>query len=596
MAISVNRLKIRQQIQMVTLPPLFALLCAIVVLFYAFWMSRLNERSIQRSEQSLAQTERVLRKFTEMSMGVRGYILTRNTSLLAHYQQDTASMPSELDRLRELESDDDADVARVDRLRTEIQGWQEEWAEPVISRLARGEQPPTESLVQEGERRVNQVRALALQLREKDSQESTVVAGRVEQAVRNMLILGVVLCLVVGGILVVLARVVARLIIQPVGQLIEASERISRGDFAATLPPPAENEFGVLSRTFQHMTLALRREREEMAALNHFSEAITQCTTEKEIYEQMRFALRERFHPRQILIFSLNTADNYLETVESLAELPEEVRAWPVIEEPHNCKAVRMGRRFRANDVTTEPLCPAHFVPPREGSYYCGPMIAGGVIIGAVRLEGAKDFWTPERESLLEGYLGVAASALSNLRLLSRMKHQANVDELTGLYNRRFLEDYARKLLAMVSRKETPFGVIMMDLDHFKEFNDVYGHEVGDRILRHFAKTITQATREANLAARYGGEEFVVVLPETNAKSCQMVAERIRKAVERMVVPSNTDKPLPKITVSLGVAVYPEHGKTLDELLQASDKALYESKRAGRNRTSLYAAQPEAAS
>jgi diguanylate cyclase (GGDEF)-like protein len=228
-------------------------------------------------------------------------------------------------------------------------------------------------------------------------------------------------------------------------------------------------------------------------------------------------------------------------------------------------------------------------VLPTEGSYYCGPLIAGGIIIGSVRMEAAKDLWTPERERLVESYLSGAASALSNLRLLDTMKQQANIDVLTGLYNRRFLEDYARKLFAMARRRAQPVGLIMMDLDHFKNFNDVYGHEIGDRILRHFAKTVTASMRETNLAARYGGEEFVVLLPDTSAKSCALVAERIRKAVMVMVVPSNTDRPLPPVSVSMGIAVFPEHGQTLDEVIQASDKALYESKRGGRNRVTVYA-------
>jgi len=133
-----------------------------------------------------------------------------------------------------------------------------------------------------------------------------------------------------------------------------------------------------------------------------------------------------------------------------------------------------------------------------------------------------------------------------------------------------------------------------MDLDHFKRFNDEYGHEVGDRILRQFAKTITAAMRETNLAARFGGEEFVILLPDTGAKACLVVAERIRQAVARMLVPPGTDKPL-QLTVSLGIAVYPDHGQTLEEVLNACDKALYESKRSGRNRTTLYAEQPEPA-
>jgi diguanylate cyclase (GGDEF)-like protein len=275
--------------------------------------------------------------------------------------------------------------------------------------------------------------------------------------------------------------------------------------------------------------------------------------------------------------------------------LPEELRDWPVMEGKHSCKAVRMGRPFRVNDVTLEPLCPGKFALPGEGSYYCGPLIAGGIIIGAVRLHCERDFWTPERESLLESYLSGAASVLSNLHLLQTMREQANIDALTGLYNRRFCEDYARKLMAMARRKDTPLGFIMMDLDHFKSFNDIYGHEVGDRILRQFAKTVTQAMRETNLVARIGGEEFVVLLPDTGAKACEMVAERIRKAVAHMTVPSSTEKPLPQITVSLGLAVYPNHGASLDEVLQASDRALYDSKRAGRNRTTVYVEETESA-
>jgi diguanylate cyclase (GGDEF)-like protein len=370
----------------------------------------------------------------------------------------------------------------------------------------------------------------------------------------------------------------------PVRQLIRASEQVAQGDFAPILPPMAENEFGVLSRSFSQMTTALRREREEIASLNRFSEAVTQSTSEIEVYDLLLHSLKERFQPRQVIIFQLKHAESYLEVVASLVPLPAEVAAWPVIEERHNCKAVRAGRPLVANDVRVEPLCPSKFILPSEGSYYCGPLIASGIIIGAVRIEASKGLWTPERQRLLESYLNGAASALSNLRLLDRMKQQANIDVLTGLYNRRFLEDYARKIFAIAERREQPAGVIMLDLDNFKSFNDLYGHEVGDRILRQFAKTVTSAMRETNLAARYGGEEFVIVLPDTSTKSCALVAERIRQAVSSMVVPSNTDKPLPQLTVSVGVASFPTNGQTLDEVIQASDKALYESKRLGRNR------------
>jgi len=596
MAFSIRNLKIRQQILLVTLPPLLVLLCAIALLCYAYWMALHAEQGTRRSLQSIAQSEQLLRHFTEMNLGVRSYTLTRERPFLAPYEEAVSKISGELANLRDLESDDPAQVAQVDAIQDALSRWQAEWATPTINSVARGAPLEAARLAPEGERRLAAIRSLMLTLLERDREENEATVRDTRQQMRRMLVLALGVALVVAVVVLLVTREVAGLLEQPVRQLIEASERVGRGDFQPSLPPPADNEFGVLSQSFSHMTAALRQEREELAALNKFSEAVTQCTSEEEIYDHVLHSLKERFRPTQVMIFKLNPGENVLEAAATLVPLPEEVRDWPVIPEPHNCKAVRMGRRFRVNDVKAEPLCPAKFVPPSEGSYYCGPLIAGGVIIGSVRVEGIKNFWTPERESLLESYLSGAATALSNLRLLESTQQQANVDELTGLYNRRFVEEYVRKLIAMARRQGQPLGIIMMDLDHFKEINDIYGHEVGDRVLRQFAKTITHAQREANVAARYGGEEFLIVLPETFPQGCMLVAERIRKAVERMVVPSGTEKPLPQLTVSLGIAVYPEHGQGLEELLQASDKALYESKRAGRNRSTLYVPQEEPAS
>jgi diguanylate cyclase (GGDEF)-like protein len=596
MAFSIRNLKIRQQILLVTLPPLFVLLFAVGLLFYAYWMAGHSNLTTRRSLESVAQSEQILRHLTEMRLAVRGYLVTRDPATLVPYEEDSASLPSEFATIRDLHSDKPDELTALDTIQREVARWQTEWANPTISAVARDETLDTARLLAESERRLGATRRRMLDLLEADHLQNAAALREVEQQMRRLLIVALGVASLVALVVLYVTREVTHLLEQPVRELIEASERVSRGDFKLLLPPAADNEFGVLSQSFSHMTIALRKEREELAAINKFSEAVTQCTSEAEIYEHILYYIRERFKPRQVIIFRLNAEENYLEAVASLVPLPMEMRDWPVIPEPHNCKAVRMGRRFRANDVSAEPLCPAKFVPPSEGSYYCGPLIAGGVIIGAVRVEGQKDFWTPERESLLESYLSGAATGLSNLRLLESTKQQANVDELTGLYNRRFLEEYARKLIAMARRKGQPLGVIMMDLDHFKEFNDIYGHETGDRILRHFAKTASRAIREANLAARYGGEEFVAMLPETDAQSCLKVAERIRLAVERSVIPSGSEKPLPQLTVSLGIAIYPEHGQGLEDVLQAADKALYESKRAGRNRATLYVPLEEPAS
>jgi diguanylate cyclase (GGDEF)-like protein len=594
MAFTIRNLKIRDQILLVTLPPLVVLLCAVGLFFYAYWSAINTERAALRSKECVVRGESFLRHITEASVAVRGYVFTRRKDLLASYDKDVNEGQADLLALSDLDAVDPGQLQEVIRIRTEFDQMQKQWALPAIEKVRAGGDFDTAAILSEGQDRLAAIRSQVLKLRTEDEGHNVNEMMGAERVIRRMLVVGVSLAALLAGILVFLTGVVTRLIVAPVLQLIRASEQVGRGDFAPVLPPVADNEFGVLSRSFSHMTTALRREHEEIASLNRFSEAVTQCTSEIEVYDLLLHSLKERFQPRQVIIFKLNPAENFLEAAATLVPLPKEAGAWPVIEEPHNCKAVRTGRSFVVNDVQVEPLCPSKFLLPSEGSYYCGPLIAGGILIGSVRIEAARDLWTPDRQRLLESYLSGAASALSNLRLLDRMKQQANIDVLTGLYNRRFLEDYARKLFAIARRRAQPVGLIMLDLDHFKGFNDVYGHEIGDRILRHFAKTVTNCMRETNLAARYGGEEFVVILPDTGASACAQVAERIRKAVMTMVVPSNTEKPLPQLTVSVGVAAFPEHGQTLEEVIQASDKALYESKRSGRNRVKV-AATPEAA-
>lgn len=597
MRFSVRSLKIRQQIVLVTLPPLFSLLVAIGLSFFTYWMAGRINLMDRVSYRSMARTESVIQHLTEADTAVESYLYTGQQSYLGLYELSMGDMESDLLLLQSLAAQSGgARDAEIKSLEGQINLWKADWADPAIARARLGMPFDQKAVVVDGAKRVNLMRAELQGLVETYRTETLSRQVGDQQLLSRMLTLGVSLTALLALLLIFLMRAVTRWISQPVNQLIEASVQVSQGDLRPALPPPSENEFGSLSQSFSRMTSALQREREEMAALNKFSEAVTQCTTEGEVYEHVLHSLKERFEPRQVIVFRLNASENFMEVAATLVSLPAHLAAWPVIDEPHDCKAIRIGRRFCVNDVTLQPLCPAKFAPPGEGSYCCAPLIAGGILIGAVRLEGPKDFWTADRESLFESYLSGAATALSNLRLLTTMKRQANVDELTGLYNRRFLDDYARKLIAMASRRNTQVGLIMMDLDHFKTFNDTYGHEAGDRILRHFSKTVTETMRETNLAARHGGEEFVVLLPDITPQAVVGVAERIRRAVQRMVVPSNSDKPFPPITVSLGISIFPDHGKTLEELLSASDKALYESKRAGRNRATLYDAKPEVAS
>ena len=588
MAFSLRNLKIRDQVFLLMLPLILIVFGIIALFFYNYWHINQINQTLERNEVTSLHSDSLLQGVNAMDNGARGYILTGREEFLLSYRLASHSVTRDFDDLRDIVSSEPVISSELKALQKQVEDWKTRSVDPAIEQAKARGGTRAASQSMDWQEAVSQVRKRIEQVREANVVPAETSERLRTQAMHRAILSGAVIAAVFAAMLLLLVHYISHGMSEPLKQMIRASDRLRQGDFDPTLPPESQNEFGELSRSFLLMAQSLRQDREELAAIKRFSEAVTECTSESEVYDHILHALRDRFQPRQVIIFKLRPEEDFLEVVASLNPLPQEVQDWPVIEGKNSCKAVRMGRAFRVNDVTVEPLCPGKFALPNEGSYFCGPLIAGGIIIGAVRLEGPAGLWTPERESLLESYLGTSASVLSNLQLLQTMREQANIDPLTGLYNRRFCKDYARKLMAMARRKDTPLGFIMLDLDHFKTINDVYGHEVGDRVLKQFAKTVTQSMRETNLTARLGGEEFVILLPDTGAKACQVVAERIRKAVGRMSMPQVKDKQLPPITVSLGIAVYPDHGGTLEEMLQASDRALYESKRAGRNCTTVY--------
>jgi diguanylate cyclase (GGDEF)-like protein len=177
-----------------------------------------------------------------------------------------------------------------------------------------------------------------------------------------------------------------------------------------------------------------------------------------------------------------------------------------------------------------------------------------------------------------------AAQALQLLRALTTARDQALRDGLTGAYNRRFLDEVLPKEVEQARRREAPLSVLMLDIDHFKRFNDSFGHEVGDRVLAVFARTLQARLRSGDFVARYGGEEFTAVLPGAGLEEARLLAERLRAGLEALELGPPDFPEGCRITASLGVAAFPEHGADGEALLQSADRALYLAKGQGRNR------------
>ena len=175
------------------------------------------------------------------------------------------------------------------------------------------------------------------------------------------------------------------------------------------------------------------------------------------------------------------------------------------------------------------------------------------------------------------------ALAIANLNLRETLRTQAIRDPLTGLFNRRYMEESFEREFRRAVRKEVPLAILMIDIDHFKRLNDTFGHEAGDAVLRELAKLFRAHLRAEDIASRYGGEEFMLILPETDLVAASECAKRLIEAIHAMQV-QHYGQTLRDITLSVGLACFPQHSNTEDALMRAADGALYRAKEKGRDR------------
>lgn len=176
----------------------------------------------------------------------------------------------------------------------------------------------------------------------------------------------------------------------------------------------------------------------------------------------------------------------------------------------------------------------------------------------------------------------------SSAKDFKEFKEQASFDKLTELYNRSYLDPFLESKIDAAKKANQPISVIMVDMDHFKEINDTYGHIVGDHVLSIFAQVVLKCIRKTDIIARYGGDEFIVVLPCTDTETARFIADRIRSDVSETYIPPKDDAVISSIHCSVGVSTYPIHCDSKNSLLRTSDLALYKAKTSGRNCTMVY--------
>jgi diguanylate cyclase (GGDEF)-like protein/PAS domain S-box-containing protein len=336
----------------------------------------------------------------------------------------------------------------------------------------------------------------------------------------------------------------------------------------------------------------LERRSTELTLLSQLGSFLQACLAAEEAYRVIAQFCEKLFPAESGMICVLSPSHNVVEAVAVWGEYPgaEQVFA------PDDCWALRNGHMHVVEDRESALVC-QHVVRSQASFYLCVPMVAQGDALGVLHIRGkpgrhgppdsVQDGAAPSRPQLALAVAEQIGLALANLKLRDRLRTQSVRDALTGLFNRRYMEESLEREVRRAARKQGTLGTILLDIDYFKQFNDTLGHEAGDHLLRELGNFLELHVRGDDIACRYGGEEFILILPDASLETSRQRAEQIREAAKHLSI-QYRGQPLETVTLSVGVAIYPEHGMTAQELLRAADGALYQAKKQGRDRVVVW--------
>jgi diguanylate cyclase (GGDEF)-like protein/PAS domain S-box-containing protein len=341
----------------------------------------------------------------------------------------------------------------------------------------------------------------------------------------------------------------------------------------------ARNE---LDRQNENMMAELEKRTQRATMLAKMGELLQSCVSREEV-----IAAALGFAPK--IFPAVPGALALLDASRSVAEV---TGAWSncqlpaMVFEPLSCWALRTGHPHLV--VAGDSTARCEHAAGVKNTYLCTPVLAQGETLGIVHFQATDN--APELDaseiSFKTTFAGQVGLSIANIRLREALRTQSVRDALTGLYNRRYLEEVLAREVRRAAQAGQSLGILMIDLDHFKSFNDTYGHDAGDVVLRETGASLTKSIRAEDFVCRFGGEEFVVILPTADLAASSMRAERLRMQMKELTV-LHQGRSMGMLTISIGVAVFPEHGTSPKELMAAADAALYEAKRNGRDQIAI---------
>ena len=401
-----------------------------------------------------------------------------------------------------------------------------------------------------------------------------------------------------------------RYVARPAQALLKATTRLRDGDLDARAALGTKGELGQLAHHFDAMAASLQvRETEaeqakdqlqeanvklsrsvqslatrnrEMTLLTHFGELLQASLSVREAYRILEQLTPSLFPKLSGEVYVLDAAKERLERRASWryeGEVVASAEAFPSTD----CWALRRTQAHLYLKSGTDVLCGHLEARSPSAAHLCIPLIAQGEVFGVLHLQGDSSALQKDARRFSRTASEQFALSLAGLKLKEELHYQSTRDPLTGLFNRRYLEETLERELARAARNSTSLGIVMIDIDHFKTFNDTFGHRAGDYVLREVAALLQRSIRSSDICCRYGGEELTLVLLDASLENTYKRAEYIREALEALSL-THEGRSLGKLTASFGVVSAPQHGERISDLLEVADVALYKAKRRGRNR------------
>jgi len=347
----------------------------------------------------------------------------------------------------------------------------------------------------------------------------------------------------------------------------------------------AEESLLEVNAELSHNLKELRQRNREITLINEMAASFQTGLTIEEVYAIAKHSCARFFPGAAGTLFRVNLPQDIIEPVVhwGFSSARNNVAAFST----NDCPVLQDGQTHVA-----ESGHPSHCPHATDGftaPHLCIPLIAHGETLGVLSLQSEDKsdvHMTPAKQQLAHTVAETTALALANLDLRETLRQQSIRDSLTGLFNRRYLEETLEREVQRAKRGQQPVGIIMIDIDFFKEINDAYGHEAGDAALRELGGFLLAHIRQEDIACRYGGEEFILILPGATLLTTRTRAQLLRKELARLHV-HYEGRPLNGLTMSFGVAVYPDHGATGQAVVRSADMALYHAKQSGRNRIEM---------